>query len=132
MGQSMEPSMPNWKQSEKSSNEISSRFVHRLSKSIIAIRWSRLWLLQVSIYFGTVEVSSVIESPQFTVNSFINSLGGALSLFLGCSFVQLFESVELVIRMIYSLFTQYGYIKEILSTITHKWWPKDFILDAYI
>ena len=60
--------------------------------------------LQVTIYFGTVEVSKVVEGPQHTPSTLINDLGGALSLFLGASLISIFEIWEVILRIIIAVF----------------------------
>ena len=54
-----------------------------------------------------MDVTVVQEMPLITLASAINNLGGALSLFLGISFIMLFEWVELVIKLIYSAVCQF-------------------------
>ena len=56
-------------------------------------------LMQVSIYYGSLDVDNVAENPEYTFLSFLSSLGGAVSLYLGISFIQVFEVVELVIKL---------------------------------
>ena len=57
----------------------------------------------MDIFFGSMEVTKVREDPQYTLDSAINSLGGALSLCLGVSLVMIFEVVELALRLIYAI-----------------------------
>ena len=57
----------------------------------------------MSIYFGSLDVTSIVESPEFENGALLNSLGGALSLFLGVSLVMIFEVVEVNVRLGYSL-----------------------------
>ena len=123
----MEHSMPNWNQSEKLSIKISSRFVFpwvSIQYGLKGFELKKLIFLQVSIHFGTVEISSVAESPQYTGVGFMNSLGGAFSLFLGCSFLTLFEGVELTIRILYSLFKSCAFwisTKMLAFSLTEIW-----------
>ena len=91
---------------EKLRDAISQNFLkvcHLVLSSAYANSTSVILTLQVTIYFGTVEVSKVVEGPQDTPSTLINDLGGALSLWLGVSLIGLFEWFELVLRLIYSL-----------------------------
>ena len=63
-----------------------------------------LFLLQVNVYFATMKMENIVESPEIDWAEFRNSLGGALALYLGISFVSFFEVVELIIRSFLSLF----------------------------
>ena len=57
-------------------------------------------LFQVSIYYSDLQVKRVTEYEEFPDGwSFLASLGGAVSLFLGISLIQLFELLEFVIRI---------------------------------
>ena len=58
---------------------------------------------QVRIYYNSLEVTEIKDSPRYTLGSFVNELGGCLSLFLGISMVMVFELIELIARMIASL-----------------------------
>ena len=56
-------------------------------------------LMQVNIYYGSLDVDTVHEEPEFTFLTFLSGLGGALSLYLGISFIQVFEVVEFVVKL---------------------------------
>ena len=56
-------------------------------------------LMQVNIYYGSLDVDTVYEEPEFTFLTFLSGLGGALSLYLGISFIQVFEVVEFVVKL---------------------------------
>ena len=45
-------------------------------------------------------MTSIVESPKFDNAGLLNSLGGALSLFLGVSIIMLFEWLELIVRLL--------------------------------
>ena len=62
-------------------------------------------LMQISIYYGSLDVDNVAENPEYTFLSFLSSLGGAVSLYLGISFIQVFEVVELIIKLFVSFFS---------------------------
>ena len=55
-------------------------------------------MLQLKVYFGSLEVMNIIESPEYNFDSLLTNLGGALSLCLGVSFIMVFEIIELIIR----------------------------------
>ena len=62
---------------------------------------SQFDLFQINIFFESLDVEEVKESPQFaTIWDLLNSLGGALSLFLGVSLISIFEIFEIGIRLI--------------------------------
>ena len=63
-------------------------------------------LMQVSIYYGSLDVDTVAENPEYTFLTFLSSLGGAVSLYLGISFIQVFEVVELVVKLFVSCISQ--------------------------
>ena len=63
-------------------------------------------LMQVSIYYGSLDVHHVAETPEYTFLTFLSSLGGAVSLYLGISFIQVFEVVEFMIKLCASCFSQ--------------------------
>ena len=50
------------------------------------------------MYFATMKMENIVESPEINYAEFRNSLGGALALYLGISFVSFFEVVEFLIR----------------------------------
>ena len=55
--------------------------------------------MQVVIYYGSLDVEAVSEEPEYTFLTFLSGLGGALSLYLGISFIQVFEVVEFVVKL---------------------------------
>ena len=59
---------------------------------------------QVKVFYRDMNVRKVEEIKEYpSVFNLLNSLGGALSLWLGISFIALFEIVELVVRLIHSV-----------------------------
>ena len=56
------------------------------------------------MYFATMRSGKNVETPEINWAAFRNSLGGALSLYLGISFVSFFEIVELIVRSFLRLF----------------------------
>ena len=59
---------------------------------------------QVKVFYRDMNVRKVEEIKEYpSVFNLLNSLGGALSLWLGISFIALFEIVELVARLIHSV-----------------------------
>ena len=59
--------------------------------------------LQLKVYYGSLEVTKVEESPKYDLKNLVSGLGGALSLFLGGSFIMFFEIVEFFLRSLESL-----------------------------
>ena len=56
------------------------------------------------MFFTSLTYENIVESPAMTVGSLLNNLGGALSLYLGVSFVAAFEVFELIARLIIAPF----------------------------
>ena len=52
------------------------------------------------MFFTSLTYENIEETPAMTVGQLLSNLGGALSLYLGISFVAAFEIVELIVRMI--------------------------------
>ena len=52
----------------------------------------------MNIFFETKTVTTIQESPKYTLGDLLNDLGGAFSLYLGVSFIALFEIFEIFIR----------------------------------
>ena len=61
-------------------------------------------LFQVNVYFATMKMENIVESPEINWAEFRNSLGGALALYLGISFVSFFEVVEFIVRTFLGMF----------------------------
>ena len=60
--------------------------------------------ISVTIYFGTFDVTTIQEVPQYNFWGFLSTLGGAFSLFLGLTFIQLLEVVELIFKLLFNSF----------------------------
>ena len=58
-------------------------------------------LMEVTIYYGSLNVEEINEVPEFTFLTFLSDLGGALSLYLGICFIQVFEVLELCIKLVW-------------------------------
>eukprot|EP00090_Calanus_glacialis_P004580 TRINITY_DN13435_c1_g1_i1.p1 TRINITY_DN13435_c1_g1~~TRINITY_DN13435_c1_g1_i1.p1 ORF type:complete len:302 (-),score=83.60 TRINITY_DN13435_c1_g1_i1:31-864(-) len=52
---------------------------------------------RVEVYYQTLNIQSIVQTEKYDLQSLFGSLGGALSLYLGCAVVMLFELVELII-----------------------------------
>ena len=48
-----------------------------------------------------MDIMSITESPEYDFWSFMSTLGGSMSLFLGITLVSSMEFVELLIRVLY-------------------------------
>merc|ERR1712110_634967 len=60
--------------------------------------------LMVNIFYGTHNVLEIKETEQFpNIFNFLNTLGGAVALWLGVTLVGMFESFEWVCRLLYTL-----------------------------
>ena len=58
--------------------------------------------LRLNIYYRSKSTTQVLESPKYDTQGTLSSLGGAFSLYLGVSFISLFELGELFFRSILS------------------------------
>ena len=61
---------------------------------------------QLNVFFKSLSVETVAESAEYTWQSFLSTLGGARSLWLGITFLQIFEVIELGARFMYESFNQ--------------------------
>ena len=52
-----------------------------------------------------MKTENIVESPEINYAEFRNSIGGALALYLGISFVSFFEVIELIIRFVFGAFS---------------------------
>merc|ERR1712079_745815 len=52
--------------------------------------------LKVNIYFETLGMEIIYETPEYTSNSFLSALGGALSIYQGLTLLTMFEFFELI------------------------------------
>lgn len=57
--------------------------------------------LKVQIFYSSMTKTEIKESPKYDFGSFLVSLGGAISLYLGISIVSFFEIVEFVMRFLF-------------------------------
>ena len=57
------------------------------------------------IYYGSLELTKIIETPQFTFETTLSEFGGTLSLWLGICLAGVLEFVELFLRIIAVFFT---------------------------
>ena len=73
--------------------------------------WVRREFSRVEIYLDGKEVTKIEEEALITSKNLVTSLGGALSLFLGMSFVTLMEVAELTAEIVFSLFPRWLAVK---------------------
>ena len=60
---------------------------------------------QVNIYFESLDEDVIQEMKQFpSIFDFLNTLGRALSLWLGVSLISYLEGLEIIIRIIIAIF----------------------------
>ena len=60
---------------------------------------------QVNVFFESLDVDEVQEKRQYSsIFDFLNTLGGALSLFLGASLISILEIWEVILRIIIAVF----------------------------
>ena len=54
---------------------------------------------QINVYFSTMNMETVEESPTYTFSSFFSNLGGSLSLYIGISFISALEMAEFAVKI---------------------------------
>ena len=64
-------------------------------------RFVRKNFLQLEVYFDTMTISEICEEKKYSFFTFLASLGGAISLYLGMSFIAMFELFEILIRFFF-------------------------------
>jgi len=57
---------------------------------------------QVNIFFETLMVETISETPEYTFLTFLSSVGGDLSLYLGITILSFMEIVEFIMRLFLS------------------------------
>ena len=71
------------------------------------------------MFYKDMSVKITTEEPEFPdIFSFFASLGGAFSLWLGTSIVDIFEVFELVIRLFFTIFN-YMYSLPLQGVLEH-------------
>ena len=66
----------------------------------------------MNIYFSTLDVELVEEKEKYpNVWSYLGALGGAISVYLGASLLNIFEMLEFLIRLVISI-VKTPFIKE--------------------
>jgi hypothetical protein len=65
--------------------------------------WIRSDQTSVYVYYKTLKYTSITQQAKMKWEQLISNLGGYLGLFVGLSFVSLFEITEIVIELIYIL-----------------------------
>ncbi len=59
----------------------------------------------MQVYYGSFNVMEITERPIYDgLASILSTFGGTISVFLGTSIISLFEILELVIRLVISVF----------------------------
>ena len=75
---------------------IISRFSNQTELTYETLREN---ILALYVYFDSIEVMNIQESPQTDVPTLIAGIGGTLGLFLGISVLSLFEFVEITLEI---------------------------------
>ncbi|CAM6055018.1 unnamed protein product [Sphagnum tenellum] len=60
-------------------------------------------LVQANVYYETLNVRSVTQTAKYSSDTFVASLGGALGLYMGMAVIMMFEVVELVFDIAFSI-----------------------------
>ena len=80
-------------------------------------------LTATQIYFRSLQYTSISQRPKMQIFDLISSVGGTFGLFVGVSFVSLFEATEIVLEMSFILLGRlvviYKRIKKIHTTSPH-------------
>jgi hypothetical protein len=67
----------------------------------------------VRFFYNSLKVTKISQIPKTQIFDLISFIGGNLSLFIGFSFVTLFEIIEIFIVILFSLFQRSNRIKKI-------------------
>jgi hypothetical protein len=59
---------------------------------------------RVDVYFQTLNVKSIVQTPTYPGSSLVSNIGGALSLYLGIAIIMAFELVELMWDILVAFF----------------------------
>ena len=59
-------------------------------------------ILNVNIYFDSLELTRIEQSKKMEISDLISSVGGTLGLFLGISLLSIFEFIEIVLEILFS------------------------------
>ena len=79
-------------------------FLNIARNSFIVINHYNLSLFQVNIFFNSMDVKHITQTPKYSSGyEVLGNLGGALSLYLGISLLGVFEVVEFIIRCVVAL-----------------------------
>ena len=62
-------------------------------------------LARIDVYYETLDLMEIIESPTFSFTSFLSALGGAVSLILGVSLASALEFVVMFVKFFASMCT---------------------------
>ena len=57
----------------------------------------------INIYYQSLKYTSIIQLPKTKPKQLVSNLGGYLGLFVGLSFVSLFEIVEIIFEIVFIL-----------------------------
>ena len=55
------------------------------------------------IFYRSLKYTSITEKEKYTLPDFIANVGGVLGLFIGASFVSLFEIIEIIMYLLFTL-----------------------------
>lgn len=72
----------------------------RFARASIVERAVKQSFIKLSVYYENKAVQRSVETPKYTLDTTMSSLGGAISLFLGISIIACFEMFELIIRIV--------------------------------
>ena len=61
---------------------------------------------QINVFYKSLKYTSITQQPETTWFRLISNMGGCLSLFVGLSFVSIFEIIEIVSEIIFFLFSK--------------------------
>jgi hypothetical protein len=75
------------------------RFENKANVSYETLKES---ILNVNIYFDSLELTRIEQSKKMEISDLISSVGGTLGLFLGISLLSIFEFIEIVLEILFS------------------------------
>jgi hypothetical protein len=76
--------------------------------------------VKVNIYYDSMQYTSIVESPSITLQAIIANVGGYFGLCMGLSLLSLIEIIDLIIRIIVSIFLKFKNKKNQIIVVQEK------------
>ena len=79
------------------------RSKHKMYDVCPTCDWRTNTIFQVNVFYHDNNKEEIVEFKQYTIMQLISAAGGAMSLWLGMSFVAIFEAMEYSLRILMAL-----------------------------